>query len=162
MSVRDDEATSRTHNYLITYNALLCKNTVDCVTEDNPKIAVRHVTSAVQPVTLRTRLQSDLSPGYKPLKNDFTAFMQHCLKLVDAFQLLDVEPAPGNPKNDAESKALFSARSTLSATSSKPKNKQERPRRKCSYCLDEPRKSRAIRHFLKNCKQCPQKEKKHC
>lgn len=52
--MRDDEATSRLRNLFISYNAILRKHAVGWVTADNPKIAARHVTSAVWPKTLRT------------------------------------------------------------------------------------------------------------
>lgn len=121
MDVRDDEATSRMRNLFNFYNALLRENGVNWVTEGNPKIAVRHVTSSLRPETLRTRLQSDFLLGYMHLKNNFRAFMGHCLNLADVFQRLDPGLAPRNMKNDEDPKAPSNARAISSTASSKLK-----------------------------------------
>lgn len=59
--MRDDYAVSCMRNLFVSYHELLCRQGFGWVTEGNQKIAVQHVTSAVKPEALRTRLQSDLS-----------------------------------------------------------------------------------------------------
>lgn len=53
------------------------------------KTAVYHVLSAVRPVSLPNRLQSDLEFLHQELRKDFQQFMSHAVKLSEAFQLMD-------------------------------------------------------------------------
>lgn len=95
--MRDENAVSRMSILFSCYHALLRKHGIGWVTDDNPKIAIKHSTSAVRPEFLRSRLQYDLSFGYKHLKNDLKAFMAHCLKLSEEFQLLDLDQSSNKP-----------------------------------------------------------------
>ena len=154
-NMRDEDSVSRTQNLFASHHALLRKHGVSRIMEDNPKIAVRHVTSALRPKTPRTRLESDLSFGYIHLKTDFKAFMQHCLKLDDDFQMLDIGRKKKNFEGNDKTKYHDGASSSSPTAAGKKKKSREAP-----VCLYEPHRSRGIRHLLKDSNVCPEEEKK--
>ena len=155
INMRDEDSVSRTRNLFVSYHALLRKHGVSWVMEENPKIAVRHVTSALRPEALRSRLESDLAFGYVHLQTNFKAFMQHCLKLADAFQILDIGPKKENVEGNDKTKHQEGASSSSPTAAGKKKKSREAP-----FCLYEPHRSRGIRHLLKDCNVCPEEEKK--
>lgn len=118
--------------------------------------------------TLRTRIESDLSFSQKQLKNDFRNFMAHCLKLSDAFQLLDVGPAfcKTHNVNAKETKNMKYIRMKDQAPEGSSSTKlfkepvMKRELREAPLCLYEPQKNRGVRHYLRDCPDCPKEEKK--
>ena len=89
MNMSDPSATSRMQGLFISYTTLLRKSGLSWVLKENQKVAVQHVLSAINPTTLRTRLSEDLEFSQYNLRKDFRGFMNHAIKLAEAFQLLD-------------------------------------------------------------------------
>lgn len=59
--IRDENASSQIRSLLLAYHFMLCKQSVSCVIEDNPKLLFRYFISTVLPEALRKRLGSVLS-----------------------------------------------------------------------------------------------------
>lgn len=55
----------------------------------NPRVAVQHALSAVKPVKLRSRLESDIEFSHHNLEKDFKGVLKHAVDLFNAFQLGD-------------------------------------------------------------------------
>ncbi|PXF46452.1 hypothetical protein BWQ96_03777 [Gracilariopsis chorda] len=89
MDMRDIGARSRIESLFISYHTLLRRHGLSWVLHSNEKIAVQHVLSSIKPKSLRLRIQSDLQLAHHNLKKDFKEFMDHCLTISDAFQLID-------------------------------------------------------------------------
>ena len=81
--------------------------------------------------------------------------MQQCLKLADAFQILDIGPKKKNFEGNYKTKHQERASSSSPTVAGKKKKWREAP-----VCLCERRRSRGIRHLLKDCNVCPEEEKK--
>lgn len=52
----------------------------------NPKTALRHFLTAIEPQKLRVRLQSDLYLAHRDICKVFKRFMDHALDLSEAFE----------------------------------------------------------------------------
>lgn len=86
----------------VNYHCLLSQNGVKWIIEENQKLAVSHVFSAIRPQSLRERLESDLSFSHHSLKKDCKNFLKHAVRLPEAFQLVDTGPVKRNAKNDGK------------------------------------------------------------
>lgn len=161
INMADSNAQSRIENLFISYHTLLRRHGLSWLLTDNQKLAVHHVLSAIRPEILRSRLESDLDFSHHHLRKDFKAFMKHAIKLSDAFQLVDI----GVPKNSSnKSKKARKTRggnkdgnNDLSADSSGSPGKQDS---NLPICLYPPHQSKGYRHLLRDCKACPDHEKK--
>lgn len=89
IDMTDKDSRSRIENLFVSYRSLLRRNGLTWLTQDNEKIAVYHVLSAICPELLRVRLESDLEQSHYDLRKDFEGFMYHSIKLSEAFQLVD-------------------------------------------------------------------------
>lgn len=92
----DDNAVSCMCNFFISFHALLSKRWVSWANQKHPEISVPHITHTVRPKALQSTLLSEISFCVKHLKNDLKEFIQQCLKLSEALQLLNVSPMPNN------------------------------------------------------------------
>ena len=63
-NMSDEDSVSRTRNLFISYHVLFRNHGATWVIKDNPKIAVRHITSTLRPEALHTCLESDTAFGY--------------------------------------------------------------------------------------------------
>ena len=61
MNMSNRNARSRMQSLFVDYHSLLDRHGLTWIIEENQKLAVAHVLSAIRPVTLRERLTSDLS-----------------------------------------------------------------------------------------------------
>ena len=158
MDMSNREARSRMQSLFVSYHALLRRHGADWVVNDVPKVAVRHVLSAVKPRSLYDRLDSDIQFAYNDLRKDFKGFMKHAMDLSDAFQKLDV-----GPRREDKSKKVRSpgsgpgwTQTPPSSPSAKPKsNRSKGANDRTPLCLYSPCKEKAYRHYLKNCPNCP-------
>lgn len=75
------------------YRSLLRTNGIKLVTKEKPKLAIKHVYSAIKPAYLRSRLEQIIAFSYQNLRADFNAFIQHALKVSEAFKLADSGPS---------------------------------------------------------------------
>lgn len=93
-----------------------------------------------------------MSFGYKHVQNDFKAFMAHCLKLSEAFHLLEfVQTENKISAPQTENKPDCHGTSSIQK---KEKGKTVAPSQ-VPICLFEPHYYRGIRRLLKDCKDCP-------
>lgn len=92
MNMWNTDATARMQDLFSQYHTILRRNGLKWIINENQKIAVGQVLSAIQPLVLRDRLTSDLLFSHHHLKKDFPGFMKHSIELAKAFQLVDCEP----------------------------------------------------------------------
>lgn len=163
MNMHDANATSRIESVFVGYHQILRRNGLSWIVKDNQKVAVSHVLSAIRPLSLRTRLESDLELSHHELKKNFKGFMKHAIRLSEAFQLVDigkpnitdsndVNNGRKGPRSGDEKKGPDTQPSKLKSSTS---DKSELP-----ICLYGPHKAKGYRHLLKDCTQCPEQEKK--
>lgn len=122
--MRDNNAVFRMCNSFIEYHTLFRKHGVRWVTDEIHKVAVLDVKSVIYPETLLKRLQSKISLGFKPLKRAYKAFMDHCEKLSEDFQIFYVGKIPGKmPSTHTDKKT------DGHSTTSVPKKEKEKTRK---------------------------------
>lgn len=169
MDMTDNDARSRIEDLFVTYKSLLRRHGVSWVAKENEKVAVYHVLSAIRPVSLRCRLESDLELSHYSLRKDFKGFMAHAIKLSEAFQLVDIGPPTksGKPSgktrggegrgknNDDDDKGGKEKCKESGKDGGASANKQKLP-----IFLYPPHKAKGLRHYLRDCKSCPESEKK--
>lgn len=97
MSVKS--AKSRMKLLFMSYKSMLRTNGLKWVTEDTPKVAVKHVLMAIRPAQLRNRLENDIKFAKAKLKSDFKGFMKHAIELSDCFEKLDNGPPKARKTN---------------------------------------------------------------
>lgn len=161
MDMKNKNASSRMRNLFIDYRNLLCFNSLAWLLEDNQRISVQHVLSAMKPSKLRSRLESDLAFSQHHLKKNFNAFFKHAQNLSDAFQLVDSgvlnEEKPGSTSGKRVEKVRKGANNFSANCSAPPKTA---PTHDDPVCLGPPHAERGISHRLKDCRACPDNEKK--
>lgn len=89
MEMTDKDAQTRMETLFVSYKTLFSRNGLACLVDDNEKVAVYHVLSAVCPESPLARLESDLELSHYHLRKDFKEFMAHAVRLSEAFQLVD-------------------------------------------------------------------------
>lgn len=152
MDMANSNAKSRMEGLFIRYHSILNEQGLTWIVQDNQKLAVSHVLSAIRPVTLKERLESDLGFSQHALKKDFHGFLKHAVKLSEAFQLVDSGPRRRPRKEDKQRR---------SGNPDKPP-RTDPPvgsERELPLCLYEPCRRKGIRHLLRNCPDCPHDEK---
>lgn len=102
VDMTDKVARFRFETLFVFYRFLLCRNGLTWFTQENEKIAVYHVFSAICPESLRVHLESDLELSHYELRKDFKGFMYHAIKLSEAFQLVK-NGAPTKRHKDRDS-----------------------------------------------------------
>lgn len=75
MDMANHNAVSRMENVLFLYHKILRRNGVAWILEENPKIAERHVLSAVCSHVFKNRLHVDLKFSRAKLKKDLKGFL---------------------------------------------------------------------------------------
>lgn len=100
MNMDNRNAKSRMQGLFASYHSLLSQNGVKWIIDENQKLTVTHVLSAVRPQSLRERLESNLSFSQHALKKDFKEFLKHAVKLSEAFQTVDTGPKEHPKKPD--------------------------------------------------------------
>lgn len=81
--------------YLFTiYHIIIYRNGLTWIMKDNQKVAGTHVVlSAIQPPPQKERLEADLSFSQHALRQDFTCFLAHAIKIAEGFQPRRLQPA---------------------------------------------------------------------
>jgi hypothetical protein len=83
MAERDCE--QRIIMLLADYKSLLRLNGMAWLVDENPKLAVSHITDALKPSVLRKRIKDNLLSGHIGLKNDFLLFMKHVISRAERY-----------------------------------------------------------------------------
>lgn len=159
--MRNTNAKTRIQDLFASYNTILRNNGLLWIIEDNQKVAVSHVLSAVRPANLKERLESDLEFSHHPLRKDFKGFLQHAVRVAEAYQLVDCGPPQrrdrGNNRNKSRSGNKANNNDTVNTISKKKTTPQSD---KTPLCLWPPHTAQGIRHYLKHCPDCPENEKR--
>lgn len=120
--------------------------------EKTTKVVINHVLSAVRPVTLRTRSQSDLDFSKYELRKNFKGFMAHAMRPSEALEFLDNGP---KHKDDRIGKVYLTSKPDLGsarkkATSNAPVHKKTQVREDppCPY---GPCNKKGLKHCIKDC-----------
>ena len=92
MNMSNSSSRSRMKSLFTSYVLSLRRNGLIWVMNDHPKLAVKHIVSAVRPKPLQLRLETDLELVHAPLKKDFKGFMKHAMSVAEAFQIVDTGP----------------------------------------------------------------------
>lgn len=95
MDMSNRNAKSRMQNLFIDYHSLLTKQGLKLIVSDNQKLAERQGLSAIRPVSLRARLHLKPQFSHHDLKEDFNKFLNYAVKLLVAFQIVDLGPCCG-------------------------------------------------------------------
>ena len=160
-NMRNNNATARMKDLFASYYTILSRNGLKWIVTENQKVSVGHVLSAVRPVSLKERLESDLSFSHHHLKKDFNGFLAHAIKLAEAFQLVDCgppskRPKPGDGGKGRSGNHLPGDRDDKEGHDKKNSGGPNKLRdKKTPFCLWDPHKKKGIRHFLKDCQECP-------
>lgn len=161
-NMRNTNASARMQDLFASYHTILVRNGLKWILEDNQKVAVYHVLGAIRPNSLRERLESDLSFSQHELKKDFKGFLRHAIRLAEAFQIVDA--GPSHKKNRKEDNATPSnSKGRSGNTDNKESGKKQKSNKKTEdlpICLWPAHAERGIRHYLKDCRACPDDEKK--
>lgn len=162
-NMRNTNALARMQDLFSSYHTILARNGLKWIIDDNQKVAVHHVLCAIRPQSLRERLESDLSFSHHHLKKDFTGFLKHSIRLAEAFQIVD--SGPSNKKNRKADSVMQNRpnKSRSGNKTDKDSNKKPLQGKKTSdlpVCLWPPHAERGIRHYLKDCRACPEEDKK--
>lgn len=154
MDMSNRNAKYRMEGLFIRYHSILAEQGLTWIVKENQKLAVSHVLSAIRPVTVKERLESDLGFSQNALKKDFSGFLKHTVKISEAFQLVDSGPWRC-PKKEDQFRRSGNPDNTLQADPpTVPVKERELP-----LCLYEPCRKKGLRHLLRNCKDCPADEK---
>lgn len=132
----DKSAPSRMENLFIAYNSLLRRHGLSWLTRKNPKMAVRHVLSAIKPDSLRTWLKSDIKLRHLDLKTDLSAFMSNAIDIAHVFEKCDTIPMVHGTRSKSGSPSP-STKIPSASKSSSPTSKGQPP-----ICLYEYYKER--------------------
>ena len=163
MNMNDTAATSRVESLFILYIMLLRKHGLSWVQDSNPKVAVYHVLSAIKPKTLCNRLENDLEFGKTELRKDFKGFLTHAMKVAEAFELINDEGKRVKMKPQLQKKgSSSSSKSTDNNSNSSEKSKaiKDKPKRLAPPCPYHTCKSKNLRHWIDDCKNSNEAEKK--
>lgn len=86
---------------------------------ENQKVAVKHVLSAIKPKPLKERLESDVAFSQHALRKEFTGFLAHAIKLAEVFRLVYYDP-PSNCRHREDGKRSGNNKDNEPAPSTKP------------------------------------------
>lgn len=89
IDMTDKDARSVIEILFVYYKSILRRHGLSWITNDNEKVAVYHVLSAICLETLQDRLELDLELSHYDLRNNFKDFMAYAIKLFEAFPLVD-------------------------------------------------------------------------
>lgn len=78
------------------YHTSLMRNGFKWILDENRKVAVEHVLSAMGPPSLKDLVTADLSFSKLELREDVRGFINHAIRLSEAFQLVYTGPPPRN------------------------------------------------------------------
>lgn len=163
MDMTDRNAKSRMESLFVSYHALLRRNGISWLLKTNQKVAVSHVLSAVRPKSLQDRLQSDLDFAYYDYRKDFRQFMEHAVRLSDAFQLLDNGPKTTKKTDNRHGKPTRSGGNSNRGKGSasdfgngKKSLKNNRPAPDCPFGTC---KKKSAKHLIKECPEATDAEK---
>lgn len=162
-NMRNTNAAARMQDLFTNYHTILVRNGLKWIIKDNQKVAVYHVLSAIRPNSLKERLESDLAFSHHDLRKDFLGFLKHAIRLAEAFQIVD--SGPTNKKNKAtdtgnSNRANKSRSGNQSDKEGTKKFNSGKKAEDLPVCLWPPHAERGIRHYLKDCRACPDEEKK--
>lgn len=168
MDMANPNSRSRMQTLFVSYHKLLRRHGISWVLDDNEKVAVSHVLSAIRPKSLQDRLKSDLEFARTDCRKDFTKFMKHAVKLADAFQLLDNGPkhgktkvsrTDGKPGRGGSSSKPTSTPASTSRSDGKRRSHLEKSKGSLPDCPFHACSATGEKHLIKNCPKASSEEK---
>lgn len=156
----DTNARSRIENLFISYHSLLRRNCFSWILMENQNGVVHHVLSAIRPTSLKVRLSSHLEFGYHDLRQDFRRFMGHSVKLAQELQLVD-NRKPNSEDNGSNTSRKLNRGGHKSTYATKQSSiTSEKQGIEAVVFLYGPHKSRDLPHYLRDCHECAEDERK--
>lgn len=76
-------------DFFANYRKMLRKNGLKWIITGSHKVVVHHVLFQIKPSNLRKSLESNFALSYHSLRKHIKAFLQHAVKLAQAFELVD-------------------------------------------------------------------------
>eukprot|EP00178_Gracilaria_changii_P000257 TRINITY_DN1027_c0_g1_i1.p2 TRINITY_DN1027_c0_g1~~TRINITY_DN1027_c0_g1_i1.p2 ORF type:complete len:1106 (+),score=114.18 TRINITY_DN1027_c0_g1_i1:5972-9289(+) len=162
MDMTDTSSRSRMKHLFTCYVSTLRRNGLTWVMKDHPKLAVKHLVSAIKPRALQQRLEHDLELTYHSYRKDVKAFMQHAIAVAEAFQIVDNGP-PTRHRNqqphrhgavyrqNASSSQKDKNPSASTASSSTGPRRTRTSTRPPPPCPHPPCKETEERHWIDDC-----------
>jgi hypothetical protein len=78
------------------YKSLLRVHGLSWNVDENPKVAISHITESLKPPVLKKRIKDDLGLSHADLKNNFLKFMQHVIFRPELYAEFE-ESGPPHP-----------------------------------------------------------------
>lgn len=153
------------HEVFANYHTILRRHRLTWILTETPKVSVAHVLSAIRPTSLKDHLESDLAFSHQPLRNDLKAFLQHAIKLTEAFQLVRCGHPSSKLRRVEETKKRSGNRKTPNNRNSQGNNSQpgnsntKQKSIQALVCLREPNKRLGTRELLKDFPGCLEDDK---
>ena len=88
MNMKNKNAHSRMQALFVQCHCFISNHRFKWILEDNQKFAVTQVLSAIRPLSPKKRLQPDLILLHHETKKDFKEFLNHVLKVWEAFKIV--------------------------------------------------------------------------
>lgn len=76
----------------LSYTKLMIGNGLQWILQRKERMELSHVMGAIRPAQLRERIESDVELQKAYLKKKFKEVVEHAIKLVHAFKMIDVGP----------------------------------------------------------------------
>jgi hypothetical protein len=128
------------------------------IVDENPKVAISHITESLKPPVLKKRIKADLGLSHADLKNDFLKFMQHVIFRAELYAdfeesgpphstggklpTLIEKPSQGS-SNRPNSKTIFSPTNAKNISETSAGRNKAAP-----DCLNP---DCSLKHYLKEC-----------
>lgn len=146
MDMTDKNAKSRMEAFFMSYHKMLRMNGLAWLIKSNQRVSVYHVLSAIRPRTLQDRLDSDLQFAYHDCRKDFVKFMTHCIRVSEAFQLVDSGISRKRNENNSGKPKRGGNPDKGKPNSDKADHGKGRSSRNPPFCPHRPCKSKGSRH----------------
>ena len=160
MDMSDKNASSGMESLFLSYQKLLRRHGLAWLLKANQKVAVYHLLPAIKPSQLQNRLDADLDFAYHEYRKDFPKFMEHCIRLSEAFQILDNGPGKKREesRNQKPKRGGNNDKSPKTDFGNKPKQGGQ-SKRQAPPCPHPPCKAQEDRHWIRDCRKSTDEQK---
>lgn len=153
MKIEDPEA--RIQMLVAEFSEKLINDGMPYFIDSEPKAAIRMLSNALYPLTLRAKVRQDLRNSYS-LQRNFVEFVVHASSIAEKLEIYEIaKKALENEKRDR-----FPDNSGNGSSNYRNEGKNSDTPRKAPLCLWPPHKEKGIRCWINECKECPEPDKK--